>query len=141
MLALAAKDWSFLTRFLNPILGFKLGMSSYGFGIGLEAFQYHIIDELNSLSFMGPLSETDIKGLLGSGGTPKFLLAKIFCELGLIPLLGFCIFFVRLLWRNFKRKDLQVLLWTIPVLTFNFDSYLFYVPIVIFVIAYMEQNK
>jgi hypothetical protein len=141
VLALAAKDWSFLTRFLNPIIGFKLGVSSYGLGIGLEAFQYHIIGELKALDFTGPLSETDVRGLLGSGGTPKFLLAKIFCELGLIPFLGFCIFFARLLWVNFKRKDLQVLLWTIPVLTFNFDSYLFYVPIITFVIAYMEPSK
>lgn len=138
ILLIASYDWSFLARFLNPVLGFKVGFSSFLFGIGIDAFQYHIIDELVQLNFLGSLTEGQINGLLNSGGTPKFLFSKVFCELGFLWFCALVGYYVWLIARNSDKKRIVFLVISSVVLVFNFDSYLYYVPILFLLIAQHE---
>lgn len=135
ILLFAAMDFSFISRFLNPVIGFKLGVDSYLFGVGIEAFQYHVIDELRAWGLLEGATENYINALLSSGATPKFLFSKIFCELGAIAFFSAAAYYLWVLGKNWKSKKMVLLIISTIVLVFNFDSYLFYVPLIILVIA------
>lgn len=141
VLRIAANDASLLTRFLNPIIGFKLGYSSLFFGVGMEAFQYHLIDELVAMNFLGDLDEERTNTLLKAGGTPKFLLSKIFCELGLFTFLAFVGYYLYLMIKLRANKQMVFLLILSIVITYNYDSYLFYAPILCLLIGRSLTTK
>lgn len=141
ILFFASMDFSFISRFLNPVIGFKLGIDGYLFGIGIEAFQYHVLDQLKEWGLLDGATEGYKNALLSSGGTPKFLFSKIFCELGAIAFFTATGYYCWLIYKNWLNKKLVLLLIASVVLVFNFDSYLFYAPLIILVVAQIEVRN
>lgn len=138
ILKYASIDGSFLARFLNPIIGFILGME-YPFGIGGEAFQYHYITMIEQLNIFTSLSDEKIDYLLGSGGTPKFLFSKLFAEYGILVFTSFFLIYSYFIYKT-KDKNMLFLFIAMLCITYSFDSFLFYGFVIVISFIYEMQK-
>ena len=138
IMTIASIDGSVLARIVNPIISIDLALS-YPFGVGGESFRYWVLEKIQQYGYAGSSSDEYI---LGSGSTPKLLIAKIAVEHGLLFLIALSVLFARL-YNGMKTPRLKFLLLSVPIMTVSDDSYLFYgliLPICIAFLAYRNRR-
>lgn len=134
-------DGSLFLRIFNPIIGYKIFLDNWVFGIGGENYQYYYLNYIikyynYALSYNSVIDVFITKNSI----TPKSLIIKLLCEFGLI---GFSICFY--LFRNvlfIAKKSLFIypLASYFIVTTINYDSYIYMPLIFTFFILNYHKN-
>ena len=144
------KDGSFFQRAMNPIIAFRSMGYSYGFGTGLDTYRY-VYPKYILSDYSYALNHNEVADTVYNRNyiTPKSLYAKIGSELGLISLLLFLGFLLKL-YLSIKRvkkstpyRTLMVLLFITAILfIINSDS-IIYVNyyFILYFLWFLHQQK
>jgi hypothetical protein len=141
LLFYSQRDGSLFLRIFNPIIGYKMFLDNWVFGIGGENYQYYYLNYIikyynYALSYNSVIDVFITKNSI----TPKSLIIKLLCEFGLI---GFFICFY--LFRNVvfiakKSYFIYPLASYFIVTTINYDSYIYMPLIFTFFILNYHKN-